>query len=411
MERMYLIDALKCDFSSKVRRVEELKDGKQAVYLDATYFYPTSGGQPHDTGTIGGFRVVDVVEDDGGVRHVIDGRVGEGDEVECRVDWDRRFDHMQQHSGQHLLSRVFEEQYGLRTVSFHLGSEVSTIDLDTGSITDEALRKVEQVANEIVWRGIPIKTEVLSREQFDRMVESGDERWKALRSKLPDDVDDVRVVEIDGFDVSTCCGTHCSSTAEIGIIKLIGTEKVRGAVRVEFLCGLRALRDFSDKSDILARLSALFSADWKSLPRLVEKVIEENKSLKKKKEELSRELARSRASEMEGTSEKVGSYELIKSVVEGADIGELKARAFSLRDGGQRVILLGASEPKPAVIFACSRGAPINMGEVMSECMNEFGGRGGGGKDFAQGGAISKDSLQDVLDKAESIIREKLGDV
>ena len=410
MERMYLIDPLKCEFSSKVRRVEDVGDGSQAVYLDFTYFYPTSGGQPHDTGTIDGFRVIDVVEDDSGVRHVIDGRVGEGDEVECRVDWDRRFDHMQQHSGQHLLSRVFEDLYGLRTVSFHLGSEVSTIDLDTDSIQENVLREVEDASNKVIWRGIPIKTMVLSRGEFVEALESGNRLWRALRSKLPDDVEDVRVVEIEDFDVSTCCGTHCSSTAEIGIIKLLGTEKVKGIVRVEFLCGLRALRDFSEKSDVLSTLSAFFSSDWRSLPRLVEKVIEENKSLKKKKEELLRELARRRASEMEASSKKIGSYELVKGVVEGADMEELRTRAFSLRDGGQRVVLLGASEPKPAVIFACSRGAPVNMGEIMSECMGEFGGRGGGGKDFAQGGGIGAESLQDVLDRAESIIREKLRD-
>jgi len=407
MEKRYFFDPYRVEFSAKVTFVEKLDGGCCAAYLDNTYFYPESGGQPNDLGLIADLEVLDVREDERGVRHVVRGVLAVGDEVSCTVDWKRRFDHMQQHSGQHLISRVFEDEFGFKTVSFHLGRRASTIDLDTTGVTEEMLRSVEGRVNELVWKGIPIRSEILTRDEFlKRTGEDG--MYAKLRSKLPGDAVEVRLVEIEGIDISTCCGTHCSSTSEIGPVRLLGVERVRGNTRVEFLCGARALADCREKDRILTELSGVFTTDWRELGRIVEKLVEENKSLRKRNEVLSKEAARARAESIADSGSRIGEYELIKRVFEESDAAEMRESAFALRDGGKRVVLFASKGPKVTVIFACTKGAPFDMGAVMKECMELYGGRGGGGKDFSQGGGVEIDEPGDLLDKAEEILKREV---
>jgi alanyl-tRNA synthetase len=408
-ERGYLTDPYVTDFSSRIRAVEEAAGGATAVYLDRTYFYPVSGGQPDDRGTLGGVSVVEVTENEKGVRHVIDGRLEAGDEVEGHIDWLRRFDHMQQHSGQHMLSRAFLELLGARTIGFHLGDETCTIDLDAGAVTGEKIVEVEESVNGLVWKSVPIGDRVVSRDEYGKLCEDEKTgRGGDMRSRLPDGVERVRIVEVRDFDRSTCCGTHCRSTGEIGVIKILGTEKVKGGTRIEFICGGRALGDYRSKHELLGSLSLRFSTDWRELDKIVDKLSAEHKALRKAYDEQSRELASLKADEFAEPTGRAGEFDLVRRIFDDADAGALRDIAFKIRDAGGAVVLFGVSRPKPALLFACSPEVPLDMGAVMKECAKVMGARGGGGKDFAQGGGGDGGRVGDALDEAERMVKEAL---
>jgi alanyl-tRNA synthetase len=399
-EQCYLDDPYRTDFAARVREIEPAGEGLSAVYLDRTFFYPDSGGQPDDRGTLGGCRVVAVGESERGVRHLVEGELPAGTEVEGHVDWARRFDHMQQHSGQHLLSRVFLEGWKLRTVSFHLGEELCTIDLEGNAPREERLDEAEARANEIVFRNVPITCRVLDSSELGPS--------DVLRSRLPEGVDRVRVVEIERFDSCTCCGTHVRSTGEIGIVKIVGMEKIKGNTRVEFICGGRAARDYAAKHKLLTSLASTFSTDWREMPRIVEKLGEEARDLRKKGEECARELAGFRAAGLAEATATAGGFDVVKRAFDEGDAASLRETAMKIRDMGKKIVLFGLSGPVPALIFACSPGIPINVGEIMKGCVAIIGARGGGGKDFAQGGGGDGSRVAEALDEAERRIKEAL---
>ncbi|MCK4237446.1 MAG: hypothetical protein KAX38_10035 [Candidatus Krumholzibacteria bacterium] len=408
-ERGYLADPYRVDFSARVREVEPAGGGRFGVYLDRTFFYPFSGGQPDDRGALGGKRVVEVTEDDNGVRHLVEGELKAGEEVEGHIDWNRRFDHMQQHSGQHLLSQVFLDMLKLQTVGFHLGDNICTIDLDGDLHSVEDIESVESSVNELIWQAVPIKDRVIGREEYEKLTLYGEgDAGKRVRSRLPETAERVRIVEIVGVDSSTCCGTHCRSTGEIGMIKITGTERVRGRARVEFVCGVRALTDYAGKHRLVNSLSLRFSTDWRELGKVVDKLSEENKSLRKANEELGRELAGFKARELAAPTGSVGEFDLVKRVVREMDAGTLRDMAFRIRDGGGKVILFGICGSRPGLIFARSSDVPLNMGELMRLCAPVMGARGGGGEDFAQGGGGDESLIKETLDEAERRIREAL---
>jgi alanyl-tRNA synthetase len=400
-EQCYLDDPYAVEFRARVREVEPAGEGLAAVYLDRTFFYPESGGQPDDRGRLGGREVVAVSETGKGVRHLVKGDLRAGEEVEGSIDWARRFDHMQQHSGQHLLSRVFLEGYRLTTVSFHLGEEICTIDLEGSAPNEERLGEAERRANGIVFRNIPIVCRVAEAEEIRNST--------VVRSRLPAGVERARIVEIAGFDASTCCGTHVRSTGEIGIVKILGTEKVKGNARVEFICGGRAARDYAAKHTILSSIAAAFTTDWREIPRIVGKLGDEGKELRKKNEELSRELAGFKAAGLSEATGSAGGFDIVKRAFDQGDAASLRETATKIREMGNKIVLFGLTGPSPALVFACSAGIPLNMGELMKACAPIVGARGGGGRDFAQGGGGDGSRVAEALDEAERRIRETLG--
>jgi alanyl-tRNA synthetase len=415
-EQAYLDDSYRTEFSSRVRAVEPAGERLSAVYLERTYFYPESGGQPDDRGTLGGKKVVSVSEDARGVRHLIEGTLAGAGEVEGAIDWKRRFDHMQQHSGQHLLSRVFLEARGLRTVSFHLGEETCTIDLEGMTPSPETLAAVEARANEIVFANAPILHRVVGADEFDEIAggaaaapDGAGTGGAVLRSRLPEGVDRVRIVEIEGRDRSTCCGTHVRSTGEIGVVKILGMERVKGLARVEFVCGGRAVRDYAAKHNLIAALAESFTTDWREVPRVAAKLGEEARELRKKAEDLGRELARRRASEIAAPTGSAGGFAVVKRVLESGDARSLRETASRIRESERTIVLLALAGPSPALAFGCSPGVPLDMGELMKSAAALIGARGGGGADFAQGGGGDGSRAAEALDHAERLIREALG--
>jgi len=401
-ERGYLSDPLTGDFTAKVTRIEDGGGDTQKVWLDSTLFYPESGGQPDDRGSLGGFRVV-AVRDEEGVCHYVKGGLEIGDEINGHVDMARRFDHMQQHTGQHVLSRVFLSLGGLMTVGFHLGEKASTIDL-SGTVPEETIYKAEREANAIVYQDLDVKARTVTREEYESGIESGD----GTRSRLPEGVRSVRIVEIEDTDSSTCCGTHCLSTGMIGIIKITGTEKVRGGTRVEFLCGSRALGDYGEKHSVLTAVSGALSTDWRELESITGKLVAENKSLRKENGALSRELAGYRAAEIGKPTGEIAGYGLVRKIFDPGDPGEAREMAMRIRDSGEKIVLFGIASPGPGLVFACSPSIKADMAAALSEASAVTGGKGGGGGDFAQGGGGDPSRIEEALDAAERTLREML---
>ena len=409
-ERGYISEPDRVDFSAKVVRSEDAGDGKTRVWLEKTFFYPLSGGQPDDRGTLNGIEVIEVSEDEKGVCHLVGGIIKEGDIVEGRVDPERRRDHTCQHSGQHLVSRVFLEKAGFSTVGFHLGEKISTIDLDNDNVTDDLIAEVEIRVNELVLKNIPFSSRIITFEEYKGFMENRNDSGikGGLRSRIPEETDMVRIVEIDGIDSSTCCGTHVKATGEIGPVKILGREKVKIGTRLQFVCGLRAMADYIGKHSVIDSIARKFSTDWGNIEKAVEKLYEENRSLRKEATGLNHELAEFRVREIEVPTDHIGDYGIIRKVFDQIDPGALRELVGNIREKNGMIILFGYRSPIPGLIFAASAGIDIDMGEILKASAEIMGARGGGGRDYAQGGGGDKEKVEGAVDRAFKILKEKL---
>lgn len=368
-ERLYYGDSYLTRFQA---RVAVSSADPTLVWLDRTAFYPASGGQPADTGTLAGVPVLDVVdEDDGRIAHRLAGPLDAGlDTVEGVVDWPRRFDHMQQHTGQHLLSAVLAEQFGIATVSFHLGAAVSTIDLAVKTMPDWV--EVERAANAEVVRNRPVAI------SFADAAEVGELRKESGRTG------ELRIVAIEGLDRSACGGTHVRATGEIGLILLRRTEKVRDTVRLEFVCGLRAAARARADFDHLSRLSRLYSTAVDEVPTVAEtqagRLQEAEKALLKLKAEAARqrglEAWRATAPDDAGLRRAFWRRPAIDDEV------RMEAQGFA---SGEKAVVTVAGDAPASLLIAASPDSGIHAGNRLKEIIAQAGGRGGGGATLAQG--------------------------
>lgn len=390
-DRLYFTEPYRTEFEATVRSVDTL-DLRRAVILDRTAFYPTSGGQPFDTGTLNGVRVSDVIDREaGGIAHIIEYREGElgvGDRVQGIIDWPRRFEHMQQHTGQHVLSAAFERVKSVRTVSFHLGSDISTIDLDR-ELAPAEIRRAEELANHVVWDDRPVVI---------RFAEAEDAKTLPLR-KEPARTGTLRLIEIQDFDVSACGGTHVARTGAIGIISVLGSDRFRGGIRVSFVCGVRALRSLRTFSDAVTGSLRFLSVDPVELPSAIERAQAENKGLKREIKHLQEKLAPYEAAELAASGQRVGERTIVTRVLEGCDAVALKSLATAVASrAGYAVALLSATAPY-LVVVACSPDVKVDAAAVLKSLMARFGGRGGGRPDLAQGGGL-QGALPEILHAA-----------
>ncbi|HJR57995.1 MAG TPA: DHHA1 domain-containing protein [Vicinamibacterales bacterium] len=370
-ERLYYHDPYLREFEATVLSVETA-GGRQAVRLDRSAFYPTSGGQPYDVGTLDTARVVDVIDaDDGDVLHVVDGAVVEGARVTGRIDWRRRFDHMQQHTGQHVLSAAFDRLLDARTESFHLGADSATIDLDREVPVPEIAR-AEEDANRIVWEDRPVKI---------TFVDAAEAATLPLR-KEPAREGTLRLIDVEGYDLSACGGTHVARTGAIGIIAITGWERFKGGMRVGFVCGGRALRAQRRLRDITASSIRLLSVLPEELPAAVERLQAEGKETKRAIRELQMKLAAHEAAALAGAS----ANGRVIVALDGWDQNGLKAIALAIaaRPGGVAA-LVGNASPCPVVV-ARNAAASVDCAVVLRQVVEKFGGKGGGRPELAQGG-------------------------
>ncbi|HCS46775.1 MAG TPA: hypothetical protein DIW61_00380 [Candidatus Aminicenantes bacterium] len=393
--RLYFEDAYQKEFEGQV--LERLvHEGRPAVVLDRTCFYPESGGQPSDRGTLGGADVLHVFEDGEKIIHVLDRELSGAEEVRGVVDWVRRFDHMQQHSGQHILSQCFVEVVEGETRSFHLGEQVSTLEIGIGAVSDTDLENVESRANDIVFEDREIRTYFVEDEQVGTV---------PLR-RPPKKEGTIRVVEVSGFDFSACGGTHCRRTGEIGLIKIIRWDKLRNNLRFEFLCGRRAWKDYALKNRSLLGISQKFSVHESDTAAAVEKTIQEARQSRKKMKHLQDALVGFEAKE----AVEKGAGWLVKRVWTDKTAEEAKLLALNIIRLAERAVLFAVrGEEKDHFIFACSEKMSLNMRELMPLVMERAKGKGGGGSSLVEIAAEKGADLEAVLTAAEDYLRQKLG--
>ena len=378
-ERLYYTDAGCRRFEATVVacRPVDAGAGRFAVVLDRTAFYPTSGGQPFDTGTLGAARVVDVIDEDTTVVHVTDAPLVEGAGVEGAIDWRRRFDHMQQHTGQHVLSAAFDRLFDNRTESFHLGVDACTIDLAREASAAQVADAVAE-ANRIVWDDRAVEV---------RFVSSDEAAALPLR-KAPAREGRLRLVEVADFDLSACGGTHVPRTGGVGVITVSRWERFRGGSRVEFLCGDRVRRRFDAWRDALAATMTHLSVAPGELADAVERLQSDNKALQRALRDVRERLAAFEARALVERGTRLGTRIVVVEVVPDADATALKAMATAAaREAGAAVALFGAGTPA-LVVTARHADAGVDAAAVLKALVAKFGGKGGGRPDLAQGGGL-----------------------
>ena len=387
-ERAYYWDSYTVAFAAEVVEATEIA-GRPAVRLSLTYFYPTSGGQPNDTGILKQgeqvARVVDVVvrESDEAVLHVLDVAIAPG-MATGEIDWPRRFDHMQQHTGQHILSQAFIRVAEAETIGFHLSGQSVTIDLDRVELTVEEVRAAEQLANEVVARNRPVRASEVAREAATGL---------PLRKLPPGRDGKLRLVDIEGFDLTACGGTHVAGTAEVGLVKVLKTERRGAATRVEFVCGGRAVADYRLKHDVVQQLGATLTTGIDDLPAALARLQEEARQLRLElKRERGARLALEAGQLLDG-AETVGGARVVRRVLVGREMDEARQLATLLTAGGA-VALLGVAGERAQLVFARPTEGPgfAHVGEAIKPALAALGGaRGGGGPTSAQGGGPAAD--------------------
>lgn len=397
-DRLYYHDSFLYNFEAEVREVHD--SPRPALILDRTAFYPTSGGQVHDRGLIStegeSIEVEEVAEAEGGrVIHYLEAppkEVKPGSKVRGQIDATRRRDHMQQHTGQHVLSAAFVRLYNVPTVSFHMGDDYCSIDLDTPTLTKEQVEQAERLANEIILENRQVEIRFVTREEAGKL---------GLRKIPPAERDELRLIDIHEFDLSACGGTHVNQTGQIGCILLRKTERVRQGWRVEFVAGQRAVATARRDFTTLTEAAGLFSAHTYDVPQQVRKSLDETKNLRKQHEESVEELAEAQAAMLLVETPETGVRKLVIRSFVDRDMNFLKLLAQkTTRLAANIVALLGTTSPQPSLVFAQSVGQPYDMGALMKDTVSKFGGRGGGSKDMAQGGLPSADGIQAALTHA-----------
>jgi|ERR1035441_3266756 alanyl-tRNA synthetase len=394
--RLYYHDSFLYDFDAEVRDV--LDSPRPALVLDRTAFYPTSGGQVFDTGWITSdagskLRVMEVADaEDGRVVHYLEAPVKDfkpGTRVRGQIDAVRRRDHMQQHSGQHVLSAAFIRLYNMPTVSFHMADDYCSIDLDTPALTKEQIESAERLANEIILEDRAVDIRFVTRDEAGKL---------GLRKLPPTERDELRLIDIRDFDLTACGGTHVAHTGQIASILLRKVEKVRQGWRVEFVAGQRAVATARRDFTTLTETAALFSAHIYDVPQQARKSLDELRSPRKQREQSQEELAAAQAAAMLAETPVASGRKLVVRTLADRDLNFVKLLAQKLtRLSTNAVALLATTSPQPSLVFAQSAGQPFDMGALMKDTMTKLGGRGGGSKDLAQGGIPNAEGIDATL--------------
>ena len=399
-DRLYYQDSFLYDFDAEIHEV--LDNSRPAIVLDRTAFYPTSGGQVFDTGSIttatkAKLHVTEVVDaEDGKVVHYLEklgdlklGDLKPGTRVRGQIDANRRRDHMQQHSGQHVLSAAFVRLYNMPTVSFHMANDYCSIDLDTPTLTKEQIESAERLANEIILENRAVDIRFVTRDEAAKL---------GLRKLPPMERDELRLIDIRDFDLTACGGTHVSQTGQIASILLRKVEKVRQGWRVEFVAGQRAVATARRDFTTLTETATLYSAHIYDLPQQARKSLDEIRSLRKQREQSQEELAAAQAAALLAETPETSGRRIVVRTLSDRDLSFLKLLAQKLtRLSPNAVALLAATSPQPSLVFAQSAGQPFDMAALLKETMTKLGGRGGGSKNIAQGGIANADGIDAAL--------------
>jgi alanyl-tRNA synthetase len=403
-ERLYYSDSYRITFDARVIEYLSLNDSS-AVVLDQTTFYPTGGGQPHDVGTLGDSPVLDVVEreEDGAVIHLFSSTETEnaprpGDRVQGVVDWSRRFDHMQQHTGQHLLSQALVQTARADTVGFHLSREYSTIDLNQDALRDDDVARAEALANQTIFEDRPV---------LARFMEPDEVAALPLR-KTPPAMNSIRVVQVEGFDWSACGGTHVARTGEIGLIKVVRSERRGAETRITFLCGHRALAHYRMLNDLTRDMALQLSVGVEDLPQVIERLQTEARTAHKERERLRQLLLDHEAVALTASAQVIGPVSLVCRAFETREVEEVRRLATRITGQPGHVALLGVRGKKAQLIFARSADLGYDVRPLLQAACRLVGGGGGGGPDLAQGGGPNSDRVDEALGQATDLLRQQI---
>jgi alanyl-tRNA synthetase len=402
-ERLYYTDSHLIEFDARVVDVTERVSGWTAIILDRTAFYPTGGGQPSDTGTLNGSRVVECVDDgDNGVLHVMQGATPTiGAEVKGRIDWSRRLDHIQQHTGQHILSQAFVTLFNAPTRSFRVVDQSCEIDVELTNPSTEVIERAVELANNVVWEDRPITIHNVTSEEAASL---------PLR-KDPAREGELRLIEISGFDLTPCGGTHAYRTGEVGMIAVRSWERAKGMTRIEFVAGIRALADYRRANQSARDTAALFSTGRDDAPQSAAHMVEENKDLHRRLRILEETAAGAEAEKLfAAATAAADGTRVICQKFAGRDAESLKQLAQALIANAKTVVLLGSNDGEAGrLVFARSSDANGDMNLLMREACAMMDGRGGGKPELAQGGGKNVAKLDDALNLAAARL-EQYGD-
>ncbi|MDH4037591.1 MAG: alanyl-tRNA editing protein [Candidatus Krumholzibacteria bacterium] len=394
-QKLYLDQTYDTVFEAAVASSRPLEDGASEVVLDRTLFYPESGGQLPDGGTLGDAVVANVQERDDAVVHTVQGTLRAGQRIAGAIDWGRRFDHMQQHTGQHVLSRAFIQAAGLHTVSFHMGEETCTIDLEGTGFDEDAVRKAEDVANHVIEENRPVDITTMPLAELDRL---------DLRRKVPEGVSEARIVAVRDFDLIPCCGTHVRNTGELGLVKVLKGEKVKGLQRVHFKVGLRALDDYREKHAIVQALANRLTTGPAEVLTRIERIMDDAQAGARRAKFLTERLAGAEMARLLDGAARAGGVRVL--LHRDADPAYVRALATVLQGEAKVVAILGADDG--AVLCVASRDLAIDLASGAADIARELGGSGGGKGGFVQLKLPDDSRLQELMQRMEAHVRTRL---
>lgn len=399
MEKLYYENPYTKEFTAEIINVIE-KNNKYYVELDKTYFYPEGGGQPSDTGYINSIPVTYVLEEDSKIYHVMDVKPLKIHRAKCNIDWEKRYDHMQQHLGQHILSACLFELFNANTIGFHLGKNFSTIDIDK-LLANEEIKAAEKMANKIIFDNISVEILYPTNSELKKL---------PLRKISPKVNDQIRVVKIGDIDINACCGTHPNSTIEVQIIKISKYEKYKNGTRIEFLCGSRAVSDYTLKHDSIQKMSTILSCNENSLISEVERLSGELNKALSEKAALKSEVANYEIKEILDSCESIQNIKIIKSIYDNVDLKYINLLASKLVSFPSVIALFGVkSNDKAQLIFMCSKELKIvSMNSLLKDAITLIDGKGGGSNFSAQGGGKNNNNLESSVEYAYNKIKNLL---
>ena len=401
-KRLYYEDSHLIEFEARVIDKTERVSGWTAATLDRTAFYPTGGGQPSDTGTLNGTRVVECIDDGENVLHIIQGRTLEvGSIVKGRIDWPRRLDHMQQHTGQHILSQAFVTLFNAPTHSFRVLEQSCEIDVELPNPSSEIIERGAELANNVIWEDREVKIRQVTR---DEVIDLPLRKESAREGEL-------RLIEIEGFDLTPCGGTHAYRTGEVGMIAVRSWERAKRLTRIEFVAGGRALADYRRANQTARSVAALFSASRDDAPALAARMVDENKELHRRVRGLEEIAARVEADELFGNARPdPEGVKIIAQVFDNRDSESLKRLALAVISHPRTIVLLGSRDKDAArLVFARSADSPGDMNAFMRDACAMLDGHGGGKPDLAQGGGKNVDALERVIEAASQSLIGLIG--
>ncbi len=391
MEKMYYEDQYLKEFIAEIIEIVN-KDNLYYVKLDKTVFFPGGGGQHCDLGYIDNHKVINVIEEDGEIYHITETKPIKIHRVNCKIDWNRRLDGMQQHLGQHILSGCFFNLFNANTVSVHVGKEISTVDIQ-GYLDEDTIRKAEKMANEIIQENIDVEFLTPSKKELKKL---------NLRRDLPITDKQIRIVKIGDLDINACCGVHPNRTLDVQAIKIKRLEKHKGCTRIEYLAGNRAINDYFKKDEFRNRICRFLNCGEEDAINSINKLSNDLKNSLDENRQIKMEIAEYQIKDMIKESKQVGNINVVTKIYDGGDIKYIYKIAEKITLNNNMVVLFAIKfEDKANLIFAASKNINnISMNDLLKDAISLIDGRGGGSKFMAQGGGKNSSNLQGAMEYA-----------